>query len=401
MGKRSNFHDDLGQHMTPKDVADLLTSELPSGVTCAVDLAVGDGALLTSLAKRFPRAALHGIDCDESRLVMARTRVGGAGLKHGDGLSIRFPRLTQEASRRVAVIGNPPFLLATPTQLDLDWQSAAFSGLQSRHGLRRQEVSFLSRALVEGRKRGGIVAMLMPSPFASGDYYAPYRQTLLRDYRLLKVVSIENARYRDTEASTVLVIVDTADGPTRDVEISRFEATMGVKEVVYSGPVGTAERLDAGYWSAIDLHRCGVQTLGDVGVDVTRGRLCNADAARRSQRVLHTTDLCKLRGQSIRLSPSFESGDDGFNVLAERGDILLSRTGTRVRWEPVVVHSGSASITDHVLRIRAPHGVRDEVKASFLHPHFPKWLASVSKGVCATVVTKQDLLRMPLFASIA
>ena len=29
---------------------------------------------------------------------------------------------------------------------------------------------------------------------------------------------------------------------------------------------------------------------------------------------------------------------------------------------------------------------------------FPRWLSSVTKGVCATVLTKHDLMMMPLFS---
>lgn len=52
-----------------------------------------------------------------------------------------------------------------------------------------------------------------------------------------------------------------------------------------------------------------------------------------------------------------------------------------------------------MLRIRAPAKVRRQVIESFMHPAFPAWLASVTKGVCASVVTKRELLKMPLFAA--
>ena len=70
-----------------------------------------------------------------------------------------------------------------------------------------------------------------------------------------------------------------------------------------------------------------------------------------------------------------------------------------MRWEPVIVAGGIAPITDHVLRIRAPEPVRDRVARSFQHPAFPKWLESVTKGVCASVITKRELLQMPIFSN--
>lgn len=393
------FKDDLGQHMTPKAVASLFGSEVLDTPTAVIDLAVGDGALLAAVQRVHPDAVLCGIDCDPARLEQAAKAVESARLRLGDGLSTNFPRLSKADQQRVLIVGNPPFLFSQPSEVDAAWQARAFPGVDSKHGIRRTEMSFFSRALVEAKKRKGLVAILMPSPFASGILYAPYRQSLLRDFNLLKVINIEDARYRDTEASTVLLVVDTASTGTNDIEISRFCAAEAAKQVIYAGPIGEVDRLDAGYWSAIDLHRSKVPTLGDVGVDVARGRFCKADAERVQRRVLHTTDLCKHAGATIRLSRAFDSDVDGYDITARAGDILLARTGTRVRWDPIMVTSGSAPITDHILRIRAPKNMRAQVAASFMHPNFATWLSSVSKGVCATVITKRELLRMPLFAS--
>lgn len=398
MGRADNFKDTLGQHMTPEPVAKLIARELRGPVTSAVDLAVGDGALLLAIARRWPRASLHGVDCDELRVIRAKAANNRLRLRHGDGLTTRFPALKREQQQRVAVVGNPPFLLAKATDESRAWLNAAFADVQSRHGVRRLEMAFLARALVEARKRHGLVAMLMPSPFASGVLYGPYRRALLAQYGVVKVISVEGARFRDTEASTVLLVIDTALSATRNVEISRYSPAEG-KTILHRGPVGDEDRLDARYWSAAQLRLTGAPTLGEYGVDVTRGRYCKADADRMKRSVLHTTDLCRLSGPSIELHALSVNDFDDVDVLAEAGDILLSRTGTRVRWEPVEVKRGVAPITDHVLRIRAPEQVRKQVIESFMHPAFPTWLASVTKGVCASVVTKRELLKMPLFAA--
>jgi hypothetical protein len=398
MGRADKFKDTLGQHMTPAPVAKLIAGELRGPITAAVDLAVGDGALLLAIARKWPRASLHGVDCDELRVIRAKAADGRLRLRHGDGLTARFPALRQEQRQRVAVVGNPPFLQAKSADENSAWLDAAFVGVQSRHGVRRLEMAFLARALVEARKRQGLVAMLMPSPFASGVLYGPYRRALLAQYGVVKVISVEGTRFRDTEASTVLLIVDTALSSTTNVEISRYSPAEG-KTVLHRGPVGDEDRLDARYWSAAELRLTGAPTLGECGVDVTRGRYCKADANRMKRTVLHTTDLCRLSGPSIDLHALSVDDFDAVDVLAEAGDILLSRTGTRVRWEPVEVKRGVAPITDHVLRIRAPEPVRQQVIESFMHPAFPAWLASVTKGVCASVVTKQELLKMPLFAA--
>jgi hypothetical protein len=397
MDRTDKFNDALGQHMTPETIARLVARSLPSTVRIAVDLAVGDGALLRGLQTRKSPVTLLGVDCDAHRLEQARTGKVPMQLRHADGLAFPLPRWKQLERGELAILGNPPFLAADPQGEHARWQELAFDDVRSRHGPRRLEMSFLARALVEARQRRGMVAMLMPSPIAAGLLYEPYRRSLLSNFRVQRVVTIDNTRYRDTEASTVLLVIDASRVGSHQVTIDRFSPSEGLTRV-YRGPIEPGQRLDAGFWSAIDLHRSGAPTLEQMGVDVTRGRYCKADADRRCHRVLHTTDLSQHQGATIqlpdRVGPSFR--DD---VLAETGDILLSRTGSRVRWEPVIVAGGTAPITDHVLRIRSPELVRDRVARSFQHPAFPTWLESVTKGVCASVITKRELLQMPIFSN--
>lgn len=295
------------------------------------------------------------------------------------------------------MIGNPPFLPTPVRDIDQRLQTTAFPDVNSKHGLRRLEMSFLARALNEAKRRGGLVAMILPSAFSSGLQYAKYRKAVLEHYCVLKSIEIHGGGYRDTEATTSLLIVDTARKPTRAVEISRFFVRENHFEVVYRGRVLPDQRLDARYWSALELHASDAPTLEEVGVTIMRGKRSKAEGERAKQRLLHTTDLCRVDGKSIRLS-EYASALDEEDTVVEKGDILLSRTGTRVRWEPVVVASGRAVISDHLLRIRAPEGMKKVTWASFQHPHFRTWLDSVSKGVCATVVTKSELMKMPLFA---
>lgn len=383
--------------MTPATIADLLTQHLPRGVSRAVDFAVGDGGLLIALKKRWPSIRVYGTDCDPDRVSKAKQQLGPAATGLADGLAARIPSFVAQGPGRFLVVGNPPFLPTPVREIDQRLQATAFPGVNSKHGLRRLEMSFLARALNEAKRRDGLVAMILPSAFSSGLQYARYRRAVLENYCVLKSIEIHGGGYRDTEATTFLLIVDTARKPTRDVEISRFFVRENHFEVVYRGRVLPDQRLDARYWGALELHTSDAPTLGEVGVTIMRGKRSKAEGERSKQRLLHTTDLCRVGGKSIRL-PEHAGAFDEEDTVVEKGDILLSRTGTRVRWEPVVVASGRAVISDHLLRIRAPHGLKEATRASFQHPHFRTWLDSVSKGVCATVVTKSELMKMPLFA---
>ncbi|PRY04412.1 Eco57I restriction-modification methylase domain-containing protein [Paraburkholderia sp. BL25I1N1] len=400
MTRRLNYKNELGQHMTPVTIANMLCQQLPRGVTVAIDLAVGDGALLHALRGRWKKIELYGVDCDRERVTRAARLLGPGCAGQGDGLTARLPSRLNATAGRTVLIGNPPYFAVESRDIDLRLQRKAFPGVSSKHGLRRIEMTFFSRALIEARRRKGVVAMILPSAFAAGIQYAPYRAALLEHYRVLKAIEIQDGGYRDTEATTILLIIDTACRPTREVEISRYTVSEDEFAVVYRGRISRDQRLDARYWAGAHLHQMKAPTLGEVGADISRGRRSKAEALKDSQIVLHTTDLCRLEGRRIRLPDlhleTMESND--VDVMAEAKDFLIARTGTRVRWEPIEVAAGSAPISDHVLRIRAPKGFYRAIKASLLHPNFSNWLASISKGVCATVLTKRELLQMPLFA---
>jgi hypothetical protein len=385
--------------MTPTAVAELVARELEHPVAVAVDLAVGDGALLAAVHRRWPVAQLFGVDCDSRRTKQARTALPGAVLRTADGLVAQPPASMLDRCRgRVVVVGNPPYLPVAPGPSAQRLQERAFPGVTSRHGWRRAEVSFLARALLLARACGGKVAMLLPSAFASGLQYLPYRTSLMSHYRVEKAIQIDGAGFRDTEAHTVLLIIDAASSAPAPIEVARFSASSGVKTIVHQQVLPAGSRVDARYWAAAALRVRGQPTLADVGVDIQRGRHTYADARRSQRTVVHTTHLSRLRSAQLRIRTTATSvrADD---VLAQPGDVLICRTGTRVRWSPVSVVAGVAPITDHVLRIRPPKALRAAVHASFHHPLFASWLDSVAKGVCATVLTKQELMQMPLFAA--
>lgn len=395
MSHRIKFNDDLGQHMTPDRIARMICRELPRRFNIAVDYAVGHGDLLAPLRERWPDIVLHGIDCDQSRLIRAAEVLGSKCVSLGNGATLPLPTPVTRTRGNFLAILNPPFV-PMPSGEHRDLVTKAFPGVQSKHGLRRLEIAFLARALSDARARKGWVAVILPSAFCAGLQYESYRRELLESYRVVKAIEIVGGRYRDTEASTSLLIIDTAGSHSTSVHIASYDTDSDALHVVYDGPIRSDQRLDATYWSAAHLHNTSRLTLGQVGTDIARGARSRAEAARDKHWLLHTTDLARHRGRSIRLH---ESRPRAFaDVFAERGDILLPRTGTRVRWEAVEVADGRAPISDHLLRIRAPRGYRSVIRESFRHPDFHTWLKSVSKGVCATVLTKRELLNMPLFA---
>lgn len=387
---RSLLRQKLGQFWTQPDLAKLIVEQIPSHSSYVLDLAAGDGALLAAMRIVSPKATLVGFDIDE-RAIRASQARGREGLvRIGDGLKKRL-RHHEEAT--CAGVANPPFCEVAVSPTNRRLLDQALPAPASAFGPKRLELLFLARYLTWARKNSAVISILMPCGFADGDMYSRYRSALLSNYGVRRVIEVPGGLFSCTEARTVLLVIDGLQTRTKRIDICALQKD-GSIDVVHSGLVAPGERLDARYWAGKKLSQSFSARLCDIGVEIERGTMTNCEARRRQLPIIHTTDLARVRGGELQLGP----GGDSEGVLVRAGDILLPRTGTRVAWRPTVVTDGIGAITDHVFRIRAPENVREAVHESFHSPLFPQWLQAVSKGVCATVLTKRELLEMPAFA---
>jgi hypothetical protein len=390
----------LGQYMTPEHMAKFVVDQLPGDVTVAIDLAAGDGALLQAVQDRFPAAATYGFELDSAMCAVLSKSHRSWRVINADGLmsSVEPFGLPSEG---IAVVGNPPFTEMAPTDEASELIRFAFPGVSGKLGNKRSELYFLARSIQIAKASRGVVALVMPIGFADGDLYIQYRQSLMTQYTVVRTVEFPGQTFTGTEARTILLVIDTGRPGTGEIEIRRYNQESGESDLVCRKFLSAGDRLDARFHEGLERIPVGAPTIKDLGATIVRGRISRKRARTLDLPVVHTSNLRDADHGQLTLPGRLEFGSaegDLEPVIAKTGDILLPRTGSRVRWTPVIVESGSAEITDHVFRIRVPRQSRPEVLASFRHPDFPRWLASISKGVCATVVTKRELLSMPVFS---
>lgn len=395
---------EFGQFMTPRLIADLVAAQIPLWSSAAIDLAAGDCSLLSAIRRARVDMPLYGYEIDKQMHVMGKTNLKDARLRQGNGLFIT-PRLHPSAKTGLTVVGNPPFTEIDPTEEMQNLLQRAFPGITTKLGQRRSELYFLARSLLLAVAHQGMVVILMPISFADGDIYRQYRQLLMKHYSIRRAIEIPPNLFTATEARTVLLVIDTRPGGQAETEVARFNAIDHSVETIFRGVLVPGERLDARYHHGNISISANTPKLKDLGVTIVRGRLSRKEAASQDINAVHTTDLALATTGKIRIQARYErhrsSGASQDQILAKTGDILLSRTGTRVSWRPITVESGAGPITDHVFRIRAPKKVKQLVAEAFIHPAFAPWLESIAKGVCAAVLTKRELLCMPLFQVLA
>lgn len=391
----------LGQFMTPGHVAELLADQVPAWSSSAVDLAAGDCSLLRALHARRPDMRFYGFEIDSQMFQRAKSLLPNAHLTNNDGL-VAPTSIQPTVEKGVTMLGNPPFTEFRPTADMQELLGAAFSGLTTKLGRKRSELYFMARSLILAKANQGTVVILMPIGFADGDIYRQYRHILMTQYAVRRAIEIPGSAFEATEARTILLVIDTHTQGGGDIEIGRYCGRTHEVETVFKGTLPAGERLDARFHEGQARLAPNTPKLQDVGVTIMRGRLSRKEAELLKIEVVHTSDLAHSKSGKLYITgrmPQLSAGATKSDlVLAEAGDILLSRTGSRVSWKPIIVQSGARQITDHVFRIRAPKQSKRLVIEAFAHPEFAGWLESISKGVCATVLTKRELLSMPLFS---
>jgi len=383
----------LGQYMTPQRLATFVAAQMRKS-DVVVDLAVGDGALLRAVGKKLRAASLIGFDVDRS-MVARSSQIDRITVRHSNGLTAHVPKVNSTQS--LSAIGNPPFVGDSVDPRG--WIEKVFPDVSIKKVGDRAEIQFLARALSITRASGGRVVFVMPIGFADGDRYAQVRASLMRQFKVVRCVEVAGAPFDETEARTIVLVIDPQSSARYSTEILEFDCATGIVAPVFKGILEPGVRLDARYHRARQAGRAlSSVLLKDLEVLISRGVLSRKDAELRNVSVLHTSDLGKAVEGRLRIRSLGTPSEMQNQVVARAGDILLSRTGSRVCWDPVVLAAGAAPITDHVFRIRAPAPVRQIVENSFRHPAFGDWLKGISKGVCATVLTKRELLEMPVFA---
>lgn len=385
-----------GQFMTPEVFADLVASEVCPSSQFVLDLASGQGALLEAVSKRYGISGI-GIDLDErfSGLYGAESPLR---ILTGDGLD--FDVASLDLPKQTAVVGNPPFGILEPRPQLSKILETAFPTLANSSARHKAEVYFLARSLTLAATLGGSVCIVLPITFAAGESLRPFRRALMDSWYVEEVIELPVGSFTGTEARTVILRISQKFGADAPTIISAYDANSRKVIRVMRALLNPGDRLDAHYHAVRRQIPKNLPTLGELGVEVERGRVSRKWAECHNLQAVHTTDLRRWKAQRVslpssRLKPKIHED----HVIAGPGDILLARTGSRVSWKPVRVTSGMAPITDHVFRVRIPLSERKRVHAAFADPRFLPWVEGMTTGVCAAVLAKKDLMEMPIFGS--
>lgn len=216
----------LGAFYTGKTVAGRLVEwAICDGKAAVLDPSCGDGAFLEAASTRLVRLGalsplIYGVDVSADALRAARERVEAAHLIQKD-----FFNLTPDSLPTFdCVIGNPPFIRYQTFNGDKDTlghQRAKEAGVD----LPRLASSWAPFVVHASRflRRGGRLAMVMPSELGHAMYARAVLRFLVENFRHLAVEMFRNKLFEDLSQSTVLLFCEGYGEPSRTFIVASSE----------------------------------------------------------------------------------------------------------------------------------------------------------------------------------
>lgn len=392
--KPSTHSETLGQFFTPPEIASLLAATLRRTPETLLELGAGKGALVEAVSTRFPGAHSTLVEVDPLLVAQLRRKFRGNRVIRENVLTgaNRLP-LDQDYA---AVIGNPPYGEFAVTANDQVALRNQFPGCD-RGGWVRQDLAFLHESWTRVA-HGGEMALLLAAPIVSDRAFVEVRRWLLSQAGHVTAIELPELTFEGAEVGTYLLTVGHRGRGRRanSVMVDRYlgdgcyegkmeistQAAIDRMDYRYHAIRGTA----GGRWD-------GATTLDSLGVHVVRGSRSHAQFSQKQIPHVHTSDFT-VESARMRLERHVELGVQ----LAEAGDILVPRVGSRCLLREAMVVSGKRPISEAVYRIRAPKAQRTRVFDAIAGESGRLWRMAHARGSCAKHLTVHDLLRLPVSA---
>lgn len=379
------------QYYTPCAASRLLVDLLDiERVDCVADLGVGRGQLLGEAGARWQFAKLLGADIDPANIQHAQARLPGAHCRHADVLdpdllhNLGIPQDSVDVA-----VGNPPYReLAWTPHIGAILAAVGLDDCVPPKRL-RSEIVFIAQNLRLLRP-GGMLAVIVPDSLASGQAYEPLRRALVSRHGLFRSVRLPDRFFNGTEARTHIFYLRKGAPAPGEVELMRADFSTPPSCLRVTA-LEAAIRLDLEYQRRRTDTR---PRLADIGAELHRGALSHKACGDRELGHFHTTDFHhhpsqNVRGRRLAALPA--------GWLAHEGDILLPRVGARCIEHVARVVRGQVVISDCVYALRVPSRWRDRVFTGLASDEGRAWRREIAHGVCARLLTRRDVLEMPVF----
>lgn len=350
----------------------------------AIELGIGNGALSMAALVRWPKLKVDAVDIDykvcESEKLIVESSIS---VKQGDVLD---DTINYYGNKKYDLaLCNPPFVTIKKTDFNTVFKKAHLPDFCKLTQL-SADVVFVAKEML-ALKRGGIMAVILPDGLLTRKDYLYFRQSLIRQHKILHVVQLPEMAFTKTEAKTHIVILQKDVQPSEFVPVSLMDSN---GDIVKSTTVRSSDlenRMDFSFCNSdVGKINIGSVTLKDVNVTILRGL--------NSYKELRTMNFPYLHSNSFKNATIIRDNviiSRNVGVQAHKGDIIMCRVGKRTVGKVCFIKDGTYIISDCLFIIRIPEPYNNQMFRLLSSDEHHETLRVLAHGVCAQVISKIDL----------
>lgn len=370
--------------------AEIFSSSLVSAidindVTDILDLGIGDGALSYASLSRWPQANITAFDIDEN-ICNKYTNNAQINVIREDVLSDYFSCNNNLQKYDLAVC-NPPFAkIKRRSYFNYLFEKANLSECNQIKQL-TADLLFLTLNLIH-IKEGGCCAIILPDGPLTRIDYKPFRNALLKNYRVSKIVELPEKSFRGTEARTHILIIHKHVPMNSYTELSLMGKDGSIADSLFFQQDELVYRMDYTYnkWKNIISVDGSCNSLS---IGVKRGSFMYKELRGSNYKYLHSNSYSD--GDSLKLD-KWDYSHLSNKVIAEAGDIVMCRVGKRCVGKIGYIESGAAILSDCLYKISVPKAISKKIFKLLCSKKSKEWVQISSHGVCSKVISKTDLI---------
>lgn len=409
------------QYFTPEFAVEKALSFIPgTSVQNVIDPAVGNGVFLKASSRKWKKAKLFGIDIDKEVIAaLNKSNLPNSYFVSTDSLlrkTWQLPKIQQILAKGGfdLVVGNPPFSSWFQRVESRDILSN-YELAKNNGDLKRSqaiEILFLE-IFVKLANVAGFIVIVLPDGILSNPQYQYVREFILKNTKVLHIISLPRNIFEQTSAKTSILILRKKDETNLNyfAELHDLGKTGKVNNTLRVPGIDLTKRMD--YCYCHNLQKSPLRELMDNGVVFKPLRdfviYCKTGKtlygeerkfSKRGVRFLHTTnigDICVNHERDRRfVAPN--SRMDFKNAHTKLNDILIARVGNGCVGKCSIVSTkidrGIASDCIFIIRVK---GISPYFVALFLKIEFAqKWFNAIKHGSAATSITKNEILSIPI-----
>jgi type I restriction enzyme M protein len=254
------------------------------------------------------------------------------------------------------------------------------------------DIVFLAQNLLL-LKAGGELGIILPDSNFSGHEFVCLREDLVTYNKINGVIQLPDKIFYKTEARTHILLLEKGGKTNPVIPIYKSNDRGELEAPLYISKGEALQRMDYSYYRWKSHQRCPgpCSFLRDMGVEIKRGRSSKKVLQSAGIKFFHTSSF-SFSNPIVKLENSYVPGE----LIAEPGDILISRVGKRCIGRVALVESGTQVISDCIYRLRTPAKYREIIWNALVSQEGKKWMGAHAHVVCSRCLSKKDLLAFPI-----